>query len=241
MINMERGSVVEAVYSSDRRVVDTLAEMMLSVHADGHSDVRIQNLIYTHVVNLRPRRVLEVGTHIGSCSLVIGAALRVNGYGKLLTLEPQAHYQTMARENIEKAGLSDGVEIVSHFSYEEACKTRLAAQGPFELIFVDGSHDYDDTLHDIELCAALLHDNGCIILHDTGKDGPGMDSTGKGGARQALYDFTQRRPDMKTIFYEYPMWLDPRGAAIVCKQRLQPAPQSKSLVQRINKALRTRL
>jgi predicted O-methyltransferase YrrM len=203
------------------RVLDAIHE-----HPDspGHSDVGIQNLLYTEILNTRPRRVLEIGTHIGTAAVIMATALEQNGYGKLLTLEPQEHFRNIAHEHVRLAGLDHRVEILPCFSYEEECRERLRGEAPFEVIFIDGAHEYEAALFDIELCYGLLADNGAMLLHDVGVRSPMMDSSGCGGVRQALYDFANRTDGIQVIFKEHPLWLNDCGAAIVCKQVLEPAP-----------------
>lgn len=206
------------------RVSRTLRRMAKHPEVAGNSDVGVQNLLYTLAVSLRPRRILEIGTHIGFGAVIMGHALKTNGYGKLITLEPGPHYQKAAATHVAQAGLGDQVEILPFFSYDAECRERLAAEAPFELIFVDGAHDYDAVSDDIALAAGLVCDNGIIVCHDTGQGSPGMDPSGKGGVRQALWDFQLGNPEFRTIFFEFPVWLNNTGSAIVCKQRLDPNP-----------------
>jgi predicted O-methyltransferase YrrM len=69
-----RGWIVETVYANDpaSKILD---QMHNDPEAPGESDIGIRNLLYTMILNLRPRRVLEIGCHIGSGAIVIGAAL----------------------------------------------------------------------------------------------------------------------------------------------------------------------
>jgi predicted O-methyltransferase YrrM len=199
---------------------------MLNHHeAPGGSDLGVQNLIYMLAISLRPRRVLEIGTHIGTCAVIVGHALKSNGYGKLITLEPAAHYQKAAATHVRQAGVAEQVEILPCFSYDSRCRERLTAEAPFELIFIDGAHDYDAFQHDITLAAKLICDNGIIVCHDTGQLSPSMDPTGKGGVRQALWEFKNNNPEFQTIFLEFPVWLNSTGTAIICKERLDPDPR----------------
>jgi len=53
---------------------------------------------------------------------------------------------------------------------------------------------------------------------DTGHEfGPTMDSTGRGGVRQALLDFMATRRDLAARFFDHPLWLNPCGAAVVSR------------------------
>ena len=217
-----RGWIVEAIYDNDRRTRRTLACMQKDPEAPGESDVGIRNLIYTMVLNLRPRIVLEIGCHIGNGAVVIGSALRKNGYGKLITLEPAPHYQQIAAKYIAKSRLQSFVQIVPQYSYDPSCQEFLRQQAPFDLIFIDGAHEYDAAMADIVLSAEIMHDNGIAILHDTGRMSSEIDRSGKGGVRRALHDYVGIHPDMRSIYLEHPLWLNPCGAAILCRQILEP-------------------
>lgn len=220
----DRGWVVLPTFDGDAKLMSVLSRMMDDAEAPGHSDVGIQNMLYSEILNSRPRRVLEIGTHIGTAAVIMGRALARNGYGKLLTLEPQAHYQQVASTYLEAADVGSFAEIVPMFSYQPECQERLRQEAPFDLIFIDGAHEYEAALHDISMCYALLRDNGLLILHDVGRLSPELDQSQRGGARRALYDFTERTPGASTIFREHPLWLNHCGAGIVCKQALEPAP-----------------
>ena len=80
----------------------------------------------------------------------------------------------------------------------------------------------DPAMQDLAICESVLSENGIIILHDVGVASPGMDITNKGGVRRALSDFGASHPDLKIIYFEYPLWPNECGLALVCKQRLDP-------------------
>jgi predicted O-methyltransferase YrrM len=220
-----RGWIVGTTFNGSLnswRVSRTLKRMEAAPEAAGHSDKGVQNLLFSLTVSLRPRRVLEIGTHIGTGAVVIGHALKRNGYGRLITLEPASHYRRLASNHVQTARVADYVTIVGHFSYEEPCKEILRAEAPFELVFIDGAHDYESASHDIALCTELLCTNGIMVLHDVGVLSDSLDSTGRGGVRQALADFCDANPAFRAIFFEFPLWLNNTGAAIVAKQQLDP-------------------
>lgn len=220
-----RGWIVGTIFDGSLnswRVSRTLKRMAADPEAAGHSDRGAQNLIFSLAVSLRPRRVLEVGTHIGMGATIIGHALKQNGYGKLITLEPAPHYQRIAAKNLASARVSDYVSLVPYFSYDERCKALLDAEAPFELIFIDGAHDYESAAHDIELCASLLCANGLMVLHDVGALSGSLDQTGQGGVRQALADFCAANPEYRVIFLEFPVWLNNTGTALLTRQEFDP-------------------
>lgn len=77
------------------------------------------------------RRVLEIGT-LGGFSTVHLARALPDG-GRVVTLESEAHYAQVARENLRTAGVADSVELIEG----RAADTLPGIEGPFELVFVD--------------------------------------------------------------------------------------------------------
>ena len=188
----------------------------------GRSDFAIRNILSVFCANLRPRRVLEIGCHIGFASIMMGDSLRANGYGKVITLEPNPRFRDYALRNIRRAELEDRVEVIPLYSTDEACRERLKSEAPFELIFIDGLHEYEAATADLELSASLIHDNGIIVLHDVGRHSAKRDKSGKGGARKALRDFEAGHPGYKALFLEHPLYAHPCGCGILTRQVYDP-------------------
>lgn len=61
-----------------------------------------------------------------------------------------------------------------------------------------------------------------MLVHDTGRAGPSFDSTGKGGPRNAVYDFARQHTDLRVTYFEHPLWLNPCGLAMICRQVYDP-------------------
>jgi predicted O-methyltransferase YrrM len=200
--------------------LNTLKQINSDPESPGHSDVGIRNLLFSLVLSLKPHAVLEIGGHIGSASIVIGEALRINRFGSLTTLEPQEHYHQKLSTYVESAGLSQFVSVVKGFSYEASVYSSLLSQVPYEIIFLDACHDYQIVLEEIAKYRQLLSDNGIIVLHDTSVHGKSFDTTNQGGVRKALIDSVKVFPDLKPIFFEYPLWLNDCGAALLVKQSI---------------------
>lgn len=200
---------------------DTLQEQKNDSHASGFSDVGIRNLLFTHILNLRPEAVLEIGSHIGTASVVIGQALKLNNFGTLYTVEPQETYLEKVMYYVKKAGLEEWVKILSGFSYDSSVREELSSKAPFEIIFVDANHNYLAVREELKWCWSLLADNGLIFFHDTSVKGQSFDTEKNGGVRRALVEAKEELSGFNIISYEYPFWLNPCGAAIACKQRYE--------------------
>ena len=182
----------------------------------GESAWGTRNLLHALILGTRPKTVLEVGSHIGSASVVIGAALKANGFGKSYHLEPQDHYFEILSDFIRMADL-EGISVpLKNFS-TDADLPRVVGTD-VDLIFLDANHSYSNALADIAVCDGLLSDKGLILLDDVGAPhSANICTEGRGGVRQALLDFVAQRPDYSVIFLEPPFWLNPCGLAIMAR------------------------
>lgn len=79
------------------------------------------------------RTVLEIGTLGGYSTIWLARGLPQDG--RLVTLEVNPTYAAVAQANIDRAGLSDRVEIRVGPALESL--PRLADEGPFDLVFID--------------------------------------------------------------------------------------------------------
>lgn len=219
----ERQWVIERLYEPTLRAQDAYAvleDMENNSLSPGHCDPGTLNLLFFSTITLRPTKVLEIGTHIGMGALIIGSALAANNYGKLLTIEPQDVYASAATRYLSAARLDGRVEVLRGYSYDSDIQDRLGREGYFQIVYIDAAHDYASALSDIQLAASLLVENGIMILHDVGVISDEVDASQRGGPRQALRDFCSSNAGFAPVFFEFPLWMNKCGAALVCKQAL---------------------
>jgi predicted O-methyltransferase YrrM len=119
----------------------------------------------------RPARTLEVGMSFGGSALTIAASHRDLGRrpeGQHVAIDP---YQTEQWDNcgvvlLERAGVSGFVTV-----REQPSALGLAAlvgEGRrFDLIYVDGSHIFEDVFVDAYFGVDLLADEGLILFDDS--------------------------------------------------------------------------
>lgn len=216
-----RGWEVVPTFSQEARLpLSLINEMQNHREAAGESSWGTRNVLSAFVLSMRPKIFLEIGGHIGSATVVIGAALRANGFGMCYTLEPQQHFFDVLAQFVKKCDLQNYVLPVQMFSTDHRLREILTE--PVDMIFLDADHSYSKVMEDLSLCDSILSENGLIFLDDVG---PQMSQElcieNRGGVRQALLDFTEGRRDLSTIFLEPPFWLNPCGMALVCKQDLR--------------------
>lgn len=93
-------------------------------------------LLYMLARSMKATTIVEFGTSFGVSTLFLGAALRDNGGGRLITTEFEPSKVARARQNIADAGLSDLIEVREG----DALKT-LATDLPdgVDLLLLDGA------------------------------------------------------------------------------------------------------
>jgi predicted O-methyltransferase YrrM len=84
------------------------------------------------IVSNRTKHALEIGAASGYSAIWMGMGLRQTG-GKLVTIEYDAQRAREAKANVEKAGLTDVVQVVSGDAFKEIPKI----QGPVDFVFLD--------------------------------------------------------------------------------------------------------
>jgi predicted O-methyltransferase YrrM len=108
--------------------------------------------------------IVEIGSWKGKSTVCLGLGSRAGSSVPVYAVDPHADYRFGDfKTNVERAGIADLVRPVASLS-------QAAADGfdePIELLFVDGSHEYDLVLEDFEKWVPKVVDGGWIAFHDT--------------------------------------------------------------------------
>lgn len=103
----------------------------------------------------RPQRILEVGCAIGYSAILMSRYLQDGG--SISTIEWDADMTEIARENIQKAGLSDKITVINN----DAKEVLPRLTGEYDIIFLDGPKaHYIYMLND---CIRLLKKGGILV------------------------------------------------------------------------------
>lgn len=81
------------------------------------------------------KRILELGTLAGYSTIWLARALPSEG--KLITLEAIPKHAEVARNNLDRAGLSNQVEIRVGSAIETLPQLAAEGQAPFDFVFID--------------------------------------------------------------------------------------------------------
>ncbi|MEO0794271.1 MAG: class I SAM-dependent methyltransferase [Verrucomicrobiota bacterium] len=134
--------------------------------------------VYYLISSLKPTSVLEFGTHIGSSTIHIAAAMSrylpekpeakittvdivdVNSDTDKHWLKHEAHHSPVGM--VEALGYGSHVEFITADSVDYATN----CQNSYDFIFLDGDHAPSAVYQEIPLACRMLRPNGVILLHD---------------------------------------------------------------------------
>jgi len=132
------------------------------------------------------RRILEIGTLGGYSAIHFARAMPEDG--TLISLEIDEHHARVARNNVERAGLSDIVEIRVGDAHELLAGLVEGDEGPFDVIFIDADKESYPEYLDWSL---RLSRPGSLILGDnTIREGSVIDP--QDATARATREFNER-------------------------------------------------
>jgi predicted O-methyltransferase YrrM len=146
-------------------------------------------MLYQLVLDRKPKVAYQIGTFVGYSALVIADALRANGGGILLAVDPEIPHRTfvnpvdVAREMARAKGLEKYIRfergwhcIVLGDYISTGLKRRVPIVGAkvldsvreqgIDLAFIDGDHSAGSTLADFLSLREYLNVKGIAIFHD---------------------------------------------------------------------------
>ncbi|MHC4445339.1 MAG: class I SAM-dependent methyltransferase [Planctomycetota bacterium] len=157
-------------------------------------------LLYYLSAHSRPAGcVVEIGSFMGRSTLWLAHGVRFAGGGCVFAIDPHdgrerpdvhPEFDSFAefQKNIRAGGVADLVKPIRERSQEVARNW----DEPIRLLWVDGSHNYEDVLADLEGFARHVTVGGHVALHDTkGGKFPGV--------KRAMLEYFVRQSMFKRI------------------------------------------
>jgi predicted O-methyltransferase YrrM len=128
-------------------------------------ELEVGRLWYALVALLRPRRILETGTHRGYSTCCLAAALEYLGTfdatpREIVTIDVEQHPHLWEGESIAR---------LIHFVQGEAAKLPMGGKldGRFDMLLLDSDHSYATVAAEIEAFEPLLEVGGVMLFHDS--------------------------------------------------------------------------
>ncbi|AWT51230.1 O-methyltransferase [Mycolicibacterium smegmatis] len=132
------------------------------------------------------RRVLEIGT-LGGYS-TINLARGVGADGSVVTLEYEPRHAEVARTNLQRAGVSDRVEIIVGAALESL--PRLAERGDeFDFVFIDA--DKENNVAYVEWAIRLGHPGTVVVVDNVTRFGRVLEPAPDDVQARAVRDMLQ--------------------------------------------------
>jgi caffeoyl-CoA O-methyltransferase len=113
------------------------------------------------------RKILELGTLAGYSTIWMARALPVDG--KLISLEIDPRHAEVARKNIERAGLSEKIDVQVGKAIDLLSQLVEKKAGPFDMIFIDA--DKEPYAEYFEWALKLSRSGTLIIADNVIRDG----------------------------------------------------------------------
>ena len=128
-------------------------------------------------------RILEIGTLGGYSTIWLARGLAPGS--KLITLDANAKFAEVARVNIARAGFAEMVEL--HVGKANDTLPSLAAEPPFDLIFIDA--DKEGTPGYFQWAVKLARQGALIVVDNVVREGAILDTSGKDSSVQGMRRF----------------------------------------------------
>jgi predicted O-methyltransferase YrrM len=117
------------------------------------------------VRELLPRSCLELGSGLGISAAYMGAALELNGNGRLTTLDAAADWAGIAAEGFGALGLDERIELQIG-PIEDTLPAALRGTAPVDLAFLDAEHTQEATRRHFEAVLPSLSDGAVLVFDD---------------------------------------------------------------------------
>ena len=121
-------------------------------------------LLFRLICNLRPLTCVELGTSVGLSACYQAAALKLNGKGKLVTLEGADSLASVADGNFASLEL-DNIELVCG-RFQDTLLKVVRENAPIGFAFIDGHHDERATVKYFNVIKGFLSATAVVVLDD---------------------------------------------------------------------------
>lgn len=186
------------------RVLSDWFEATTRENLVGECGVPLMSLLHGLVMGNGIQRIVQLGTAAGYSALLLGFFLRQMAAERaLFTLEIDERLANFAREWVHCAQLDRvvHVELRSSLDPESVDLARDYLGGAPELIFVDSSHEYRQTVKELAAWYPALAPGGFMLLHDTSEFAAGFDVTREGGVRRAFREWRQAHQEAEAFSF----------------------------------------
>ncbi len=122
------------------------------------AEVEVLEFLRTLVTTIKPNLVVETGTFLGVSTLWIAEALRINGFGRIVSCEYDPQVFAAAKEKIDASEFRDLIDLRNESSLE------MKVDGTIDLFFSDS--DMPIREQEVRRYLPQISPFGLILMHD---------------------------------------------------------------------------
>lgn len=122
------------------------------------AEVEVLEFLRTLVTTTKPNLVVETGTFLGVSTLWIAEAMRLNGFGRIISCEYDPRVFAAAKEKIDASEFSNLIDLRNESSLE------MKVEGTIDLFFSDS--DMPIREQEVRRYLPQISPFGLILMHD---------------------------------------------------------------------------
>ena len=243
-------TAIAAAYAEDQ---PTVAALFGDVDKFGGVNPGDRRAIYFLIMALKPRNVLEVGTHIGASTIYIAAALkRLNAGGKLTTVDVidvnYPEHGSWKKVGMSKSPTNFAAELsllnLIQFHTGPSLEFMRRTNQRFDFVFLDGDHAASTVYQELGAALPLIHRESVVLLHDYCPDAKPLHvhCATEAGPFFALKRVRNENPEIEVLplgelpwptklgtnITKFLRWLEETEPAGLLRRRSAASPPSKS-------------
>lgn len=128
-------------------------------------------VLYSLARMMRPHLIAEIGTLYAGTTEVFARALWENGEGVVHTADPYGGERCPAIISQWPAELQRHAHFHAKSSMDFFARMVLESK-TFDLMLIDGNHDYEYALFDLQMAARLVRPGGVVVMDNSEQSGP---------------------------------------------------------------------
>jgi prolipoprotein diacylglyceryltransferase/predicted O-methyltransferase YrrM len=123
------------------------------------AEVEVLEFLQCLMTTMKPNLVVETGTFLGVSTLEMAEGIKRNGFGKIITCEPDAEVFAKAKEKIDASGLRKWID------YRCESSLNLKVPGAIDVLFCDSLPELREA--EVRYFLPQINPNGLILMHDS--------------------------------------------------------------------------
>jgi len=122
------------------------------------AEVEVLEFLKCLMTTVKPNLVVETGTFLGVSTIYMAEGLKRNGFGKIVTCEPDAEVFAKAKEKIDSSGLKKWID------YRRESSLKLKVSGAIDVLFCDSLPELREP--EVRHFLPQINPTGLILMHD---------------------------------------------------------------------------